>query len=401
MLVLPDFDKPFLLETNASKEGLGAVLSQKEGDGCYHPVAFGSHSLTPAEKNYHSSKLKFLALKWSVTEHFKEYLAYAPFVVRTDNNPLTYVLTTPNLDTMGHRWVGMLASFEFTLEYQKVENNRFADALSWVPIHHNCETVWSLLANEELLCKHVHLENEVRVQVVKLVPMHMVDWGEAQEGDAVLAACRRWLHTCKDTLPQERDALLKKYLGSQADMEEGCALFHMCNSLVLSKGLLYISTMPKGEVGGVLAFLVPMGQHRVALNGVHHGTGHQGQQRTLALVQEQFLWPIMVDNCRALVQGCQQCHTFEGVMPKAPQCPIRVHTLLELIHVDFMSVESTMELNKSPSVKNVLVITDHFTGYAMAVVTKDQTAKTVAKVLYERFIAVFGMPAKLLSDPWS
>ena len=53
--------------------------------------AFGSRTLTPSEQNYHSSKLEFLALKWSVTEHFKEYLAYAPFTVRTDNNPLTYV----------------------------------------------------------------------------------------------------------------------------------------------------------------------------------------------------------------------------------------------------------------------------------------------------------------------
>ena len=57
-----------------------------------------------------------------------------------------------------------------------------------------------------------------------------------------------------------------------------------------------------------------------------------------------------------------------------------------------------MELNKPPSVKNMLVITNHFMHYAMAVITKDQTAKTVVKVLYERFIVVFGVPAKLLSD---
>ena len=93
------------------------VLSQKQSDGWYHPIAFGSHSLTPAEKNYHSSKLEFLTLKWSVMEHFKEYIAYVPFVVQTNNNPLTYVLTMPNLDAMGHRWVGVLASFQFELEY--------------------------------------------------------------------------------------------------------------------------------------------------------------------------------------------------------------------------------------------------------------------------------------------
>ena len=130
VLVFLDIEKPFLLETDASKEGLGAVLSQKQSDGRYHPIAFGSRCLTPVEKNYHSSKLEFLTLKRSVTEHFKEYLAYAPFVVQTDNNPLTYVLTTPNLDITGHRWVGTLASFQFELEYQKGADNGAADALS-------------------------------------------------------------------------------------------------------------------------------------------------------------------------------------------------------------------------------------------------------------------------------
>ena len=189
MLVFPDFDKPFLLETDASKEGLGAVLSQKQDDRCYHPIAFGSHSLTPMEKNYHSSKLEFLTLKWSVMEHFKEYLACAPFVVKMDNNPLMYILTTPNLDATGHRWVGTLASFEFTLEYQKGVENGAADALSQTPISQDHVTVRSLLegaiigaadhkeadANEALLHEHVCLVDEVRVQATRLAPMHMLN----------------------------------------------------------------------------------------------------------------------------------------------------------------------------------------------------------------------------------
>ena len=407
MLVFLDFNKQFLLEMDASKEGLGAVLSQKEDDRCYHPVTFGSCSLTPMERNYHSSNLEFLALKWSVTEHFKEYLAYAPFVVRMDNNPLTYVLTTPT-----NRWVGALASFEFTLEYQKGADNRAADALSRVSISHDRVTVCSLLegavigasdqseaeATEALLCKHVHLEDEARVQAAKLAPMHVVNWEDAQESDTILAACWKWLKAHKATPTEKRDALLKKYLGSQADAEEGHALFHIHNSLVLSKGLLYISTMPKGELEGFLAFLVPSSQHTMALNSIHHDMGHQGQQRMLALAQEHFWWPMMVEDCKALIRGCLRCRTFKGVIPKAPLCPIRAHAPLELVHIDFTSVESTLTFNKPPSIKNVLVITDHFMCYALAVITKDQTAKTIAKVLYERFIMVFGMPAKLLSD---
>ena len=81
-----------------------------------------------------------------------------------------------------------------------------------------------------------------------------------------------------------------------------------------------------------------------------------------------------------------------------PLCPIRVHAPLELVHMDFTSVESMMELHKLPSMKNVLVVMDHFTHYTLAIITKDQTGKTMATVLFERFIAVFGAPTKLLSN---
>ena len=105
VLAFADFKKPFMLETNTSKEGLGAVLSQKQSDGHYHPIAFASHALHGGEKNYHSSKLEFLAIKWVITEQFHEYLQYGHFIIRTDNNPLTYILMTPNLDAIRHRWV--------------------------------------------------------------------------------------------------------------------------------------------------------------------------------------------------------------------------------------------------------------------------------------------------------
>ena len=102
VLAFADYTKDFLLETDASKEGLGAVLSQKQEDRWFHPVAYSSRALTTHEKNYHSMKLEFLALKWAVMEHFKEYLLYQPFLVKTENNPLTYIMSTPNLDATGH-----------------------------------------------------------------------------------------------------------------------------------------------------------------------------------------------------------------------------------------------------------------------------------------------------------
>ena len=102
VLAFADYTKDFLLETDTSKEGLGAVLSQKQEDGQFHPVVYGSQVLTMHEMNYHSTKLEFLALKWTIMEHFKEYLLYQPFLLKTDNNPLTYIMTTPNLDATRH-----------------------------------------------------------------------------------------------------------------------------------------------------------------------------------------------------------------------------------------------------------------------------------------------------------
>ena len=106
------------------------MLSQKQADGQYHPITYGDRTLTSHEKNYHSTKLDFLALKWAFMEYFKEYLPYQSFLVRTDNNLLTYIMSMPNLDTTGYRWVGALAQFNFELEYQKRHGNTVADILS-------------------------------------------------------------------------------------------------------------------------------------------------------------------------------------------------------------------------------------------------------------------------------
>ena len=130
VLALADLKRPFLLETDASKYGLGALLQQVQEDGKYHPVAYASCALHGSKANYHSSKLEFLALKWAVTQQFKKYLMYQPFTMQTNNNPLTYVLMTLNLDATGHCWVSALAGFNFRLEYLHSTDNQVADVLS-------------------------------------------------------------------------------------------------------------------------------------------------------------------------------------------------------------------------------------------------------------------------------
>ena len=106
----------------------------------------------------------------------------------------------------------------------------------------------------------------------------------------------------------------------------------------------------------------------------------------------------MAKQMRQVIKACRCCLQYEGGIPKAPLCPIVATSPLDLLHVDFTSIETMMELDKSPRVANVLVFQDHFTKHVLAYVTPDQTAKTIAKFLYGGYISIFGAQARLLSD---
>ena len=115
VLAYADFTKPFVLHTDSSLDGLGAVLYQKDQEGVLRVIAYASRSLSKSEKNYPAHKLEFLAMKWAITDKFKEYLYGAPFEVFTDNNPLTYINTSAKLDATTQRWVASLASYVFDI----------------------------------------------------------------------------------------------------------------------------------------------------------------------------------------------------------------------------------------------------------------------------------------------
>ena len=106
----------------------------------------------------------------------------------------------------------------------------------------------------------------------------------------------------------------------------------------------------------------------------------------------------MAKQMRQVIKACRHCLQYKGGTPKAPLCPIVATTPLDILHVDFTSIETTMELDKSPRVAKVLVFQDHFTKHVLAYVTPDQTVKTITKFLYGGFISIFGALARLLSD---
>ena len=214
VLAFADFEKEFQLETDVSSEGLSAILSQKQPDGKWHPVAFGSRELKGGEAKYHLSKLEFLALKWAIMEQFREYLQYRPFTVLTDNNPLTYVLTTPNFDALGHRWVAALAGYNMSIRYLKGSDNKVADALSRIEARLDLDTVTELLNHAKagapaqaetddirIIKEEERADQEVILRTIQLAHqdkkfrnLHTEDWHQAQLMDLVIPHVLDWLH---------------------------------------------------------------------------------------------------------------------------------------------------------------------------------------------------------------
>ena len=294
-----DFKKPFLLETDASIEGLGVVLSQKQDDGRYHPIAYASRGLKGGKLKYHSSKLEFLALKWAVTEQFREYLQYQPFLVHTDNNLLTYIMTMPNLDAIGHRWVAAMAGYNFEIEYVRGTDNKVADALSRVGGRLDEEAVKELLdqgAIKELLNHAVHYgiprakaddprvvqehekaEGEIIIQARMLADtkrnyQNLADsqWVVAQRGNLAIRLIMDWLKRMKDD-----NRTLDQYLKHHVPDAERRIYAARQKDFILRRNLLYLR--------------VTLGLKRqAAIDGCHRYLGHQGRDCTLSLLKERF-----------------------------------------------------------------------------------------------------------------
>ena len=421
ILAFPDFDKPFLLEMDASGKGLGAVLSQKQSDGQYHPIAYASRIMTETEQRYHSNEQEFLALKWAVTEQFHEYLSpYGnnrnEFVVQTDNNPLTYIFSLANLDAAGQRWVAQLASYNFALEYQKGKHNTMADFLSCLDdrlptgkiqdylnkipypgvkaVLDNAITPLTDRAEQgvrpNLNNQKAGQEVTIGVRPARLATTNITDWKLEQQEDPVLYQVVKHRKASQETF---KEALLKV-----TDRKAVSAYAKSKDQLIMKNGLLYWQSKQGQTQETVLQFVVPQILRNAALDGCHHEVAHQGQSHSLSLMQEQFWWPSMARDLRNHIRKCGHCKKFEATPPIAPLKPLACSGPGELLHMDFTSIEETVPLHEEPVIRNVMVMQDHFSKYVVIYVVKDQTAHTATEMLRNDYFGLFGAPTYLVSD---
>ena len=307
-----------------------------------------------------------------------------------------------------------MAGYNFKIEYIRGSNNKVADALSRVGEHLDENAVKELLDQgviKELLShaacygvpqaeandprvteEHERVQGEIIMQARMLAEtkknyQNLADsqWVVTQHGDRAIRLVMDWLRRRKDD-----NRTLDQFMKHEVpDAERRIYAAHQ-KDFVLQHNLLYLKVMPKRSNEDVLVFVVPGLKWQAAIDGCHHYLGHQGRDRTLSLLRERFWWPGMAQRMMLSICNCEKCHIFEAKPQIPPMEPILCTEPLDLVHINYVSMDVTMGVKKKPVIKNVLVVEDHFTCYTQVYVTNNHTARTTACVLYNEFFSVFG-----------
>ncbi len=417
ILAYADFTTPFILQTDASGVGLGAVLSQIQ-NGTERVIAYVSRGLNPAESRYPAHKLEFLAMKWAVTDKLRDYLLGNSFTVLTDNNPLLYVTSSAKLDATGQRWVAALSQFNFTIKYKPGKNNAAADALSRKPqsemtrssIEFQREAVTIPAGSVQAICDGYPSTSQPFLESSNTVHCEVITRQAAKTTTKLQNTIEEGLPRVSKqelAIAQRDDPVISRVLffvdqhlrptkSERVRESPECSIyFRQWERLIIQDSILYRQRKtPDGKT--LLQLILPQQFQALAMTSLHNDLGHLGFERTIDMIRSRFFWPKMAEEVKKWCEQCKRCclrKTRPSKMTRVPLVSINTTEPLELICIDFLKLEKS-----KGGFENILVITDHFTKYAQAHPTRDQKALTVAKILWKDFIQHYGFPVRIHAD---
>lgn len=382
VLAMPSYGDPFIVQTDASVVGIGAVLSQRVSDTAAadlkpveRPIAFISRTLKKHERNYSVTHLELLAVMWALKK-FRHYILGTKFIIQTDHIALQTIRNTKEIHSgRMARWVLALQEYEpFEVHYRKGTTNGNADALSRLPVQHQVNAVDDMM--EQKYDDEKKPEDDTNEEV---------DISALQQQDT------QWQDIYKCV--------------SDPDAPWDDKLRAECEQYVIHEGILYrrylANSKPQSD-NLVLQACLPQSMIPTILREMHDEpySGHLGTDKTWNKIFNRYYWRSMREDIAHYCASCDVCarrnvpKRVEGIPMLSPQLDfVKLYGPMECLALDVIGPMTT-----SNRASLILTIVCVYTRYGMAIPLLQQTTQHIIQALVRKWCLVHGFPRVIMTD---
>ena len=379
--------RSFILETDASTVGLGAVLSQTQDDGTIHPIAYASRSVDKHEKNYGISELETLGLVWAV-RYFRSYLLGHPCVVYTDHIACLSILNTARPSGKLARWALTIQEMDLTIKHKSGKKNTNADPLSRCPADVRPEESWISSIEADLFTDDDSSDFDS--------PFDSCDDEDPVCDDSSCLPDPEKLRECQVMDPEMSEMM--SYLQDRSlpdDDKSARRVVLESKQFELVEGLLYHEN--PAAFPDRWCLVVPKELRPTLLKEAHQGrfAGHLSGKKVYDRLRRYVWWRGMKSDVIKFCKACIVCASRKGNRKTFRPLlkPIPVGGPFHRVAVDVLQLPLTVQGNRY-----VVVFMDYFTKWPEAFAIPDQIAETLAKLFVEEIVCRHGIPEELLSD---
>ena len=366
VLSLPDRKLPFRLITDASDYALGAILEQPDALNTWHPVAYYSKSMQPAELNYDIHDKELLAIIRAL-EHFRHYLEGhpEPFEIWTDHNNLAYFRTKQRISRRQARWALLLSRYNFTIIHKPGAYNK-ADALSRRTDHK----------------EGMPPADETRVLLTS--KFFSIRATRPTPVEPNTPSIRQRIKLAQNYDSEVSTALETILHSGPRSLTKGIEEWNLEDGIILYRGHIYI---PKDN---------NLRRDIVKMYHDHPAVGHPGRWKTYELISREYWWPGLSQFTKNYVDGCATCQATKN-KPRT-QIPLKPNPvpadIWKAITMDFVT-----DLPESRNADSMFVVVDRFSkAIVITPCRKTITAEETAQLYLDNVWRRTGLPHTVISD---
>lgn len=346
VLVQPDFSKPFTIQCDASRVGVGGVLVQRDGEGEEHPIAYVSQKLNKAQRNYTVTELECLAAIVCL-KRFRPYVEGLKFKIITDHSSLRWLMSQKDLSGRLGRWSLKLQSFDFDIEYRKGSANIVPDALSRV----------------------VEIEEIVVPSISSEIDLKSEQFSSAEYND-LKDKVTQYQENFPDTCVCD-EYVYQRVKFRKGEYEEEDSLWRLWLPSALTIGVI--------ENNHIIA------------------SCHGGFTKTINRIRDKYFWPKMSRDVKLFVSNCETCKCAKPankiLRPPMGQ-QMKTQRPFQRLYMDLLGPYPRTKMGNSM----VFVAVDHFTKYLFLKPLKKATTSAIVGYIEENIFHQFGVPQYIHSD---